>query len=172
VVEAELPWVEGRRYELIPRDPPPDPAECISEDRTLRVQLPMSRRGAWGDLISRAFGEKMKIIEAIDNNAVRVAVVIPPLVPVVFQEFSLWTPTQFTKRPKVDEGSAVLQTQFPRLDERKHYQMFIGKEEMTWIRLPTERVYILPKRISLPADRGSRADTTNMYTGKLTRERR
>jgi hypothetical protein len=83
-------------------------------------------------------------VEAIDNNALRVEEAIPPTLEVITQEFFLWTPNQvhdfgrvdFTKKPKVDEGWAVLQTQWPRLGEKKQSKMFIGTDEVTWTQLP------------------------------------
>lgn len=53
--------------------------------------LPLKRRDAWEKLISAAFGQEMKIIEAIDNNYLRVEEDRPPFT-ATFQSFSLWTP--------------------------------------------------------------------------------
>jgi hypothetical protein len=76
--EAQLPWLEGRRYELIPIAEPLEPIKCVSENGTLRIMLPMSRRHTWNDLVSVEFREKMKIVE-----------VLSPPVTVIYQTFSL-----------------------------------------------------------------------------------
>jgi hypothetical protein len=61
------------------------------------------------------------------SNELKVAAVCLPRLNMVYQVFSLWTLTQmlnfgtveFTRKPKVDEGWTILQTQGPRLGERK-----------------------------------------------------
>jgi hypothetical protein len=46
---AQLPWIEGQRYERFSVATPPDPTTCVSTDRALRVVLPPKRRHAWED---------------------------------------------------------------------------------------------------------------------------
>jgi hypothetical protein len=98
----------------------------------------MKRRHAWPGIISAAFGKKMTIVGAIDNDAPQVEEDTPPLVIATLQAFSLWTTNQtldvgsieFTVKSKSDEDWAVLQAQHPRLGERKRYRMFIGTREV------------------------------------------
>jgi hypothetical protein len=51
--------------------------------------LPPRRRNAWNRLISAAFGEEMKVVEAIHNDVLRVEEVTAPVRHVVIREFSL-----------------------------------------------------------------------------------
>jgi hypothetical protein len=144
----------------------PDPESDASPEEEERLER----------LISAAFGQEMKIIEAIDNNALRVEEDRPPIT-ATFQTFSLWTPTQtteggnveFTVKSKVEEGLTVLLTQLRGLGERKHYGLFRGTKELTWNQLSGDPVTIVPKEIP-KSERGGEVDTTTIACSRAAME--
>jgi hypothetical protein len=172
--------MEGKVYELEPCEGVPDPLVCVDANEQWEVSLPRGRRHVWQELVSQAFGERMRIVEVIGTVSMRAEPEhMKPVVQENFQSFSLWTPVgiadigklSFLMKPKVDAGWTELRLGCAAFGERKHYGIFRGSQELTWKQIPREPVVIVPKAIP-KRPRGNEANTVTMMSSRKIREDR